>query len=154
MEYAYDSRPDWMAADDHVQREWLFEDVVAATRTAMKVRYERVVLVGKSLGTVALQHLLKKENFPRRTKAARLTPVLDDPALRRRLEESVLPSCVVIGSNDHYYDEVFLARLRNKKSMELEVIEGADHLLETDEGTLASIDIAKRVTKSFEHFSE
>ncbi len=152
VEYAYDLRPDWMAADDRVRREWLFEDVVAATRAAMKPRYERVVLVGKSLGTVALQHLLKEESLPERTRAAWLTPVLDDPALRRQLEQSSLPSFVVIGSKDHYYDEAFLAKLRNKKSVEVEVIEGADHLLETDEGTLASIDIMKRVTESFERF--
>ena len=152
VEYAYDLRPDWVTADDQVQRDWLFDDVVAATRSVTETRYERVTLIGKSMGTLALGHVLMTEKIPDRRKAVWLTPVLDDPALRRQLEESNLPSLIVIGSKDHYYDGSFLARLQNKKSFEVEVIRGADHVLETDEGTLVSIDIMKQVMSSFQRF--
>ncbi|MDG6949633.1 MAG: hypothetical protein JRM77_07295 [Nitrososphaerota archaeon] len=152
VEYAYDLQPDWVVADDQVQRDWLFDDVVAATRSAMETKYERVTLVGKSMGTIALGHVLRTEKIPDRRKAVWLTPVLDDPALRRQLVESNLPSLIVIGSKDNYYDGSFLERLQSKKSFEVEVIKGADHILETDEGTLASIDIMRQVMNSFQRF--
>ena len=152
-EYAYDKVPDWMAANDQAQKTWLFDDASAAFQVVMSRKYERVTIVGKSLGTLAMGHLLTTQKFPESAKAVWLTPVLNDNDLRGQLEAIRLPSLLVIGSKDHYYDEAFLKRLRAKKTVEVQVIEGADHILETKEGVIASVDTLKMVTESVRRFA-
>lgn len=152
VEYAYDLRSDWVESDGRARKDWLFDDAVAATKAAMGARYEQVTFVGKSLGTLAMGHLLSTQKFPDRTKAAWLTPVLSDPDLRRQLEAVRLPSLLVIGAKDHYYDEAFLRRLRANKAVEIQVIRGADHSIETEEGVLASIDNLRLVMNLFQRF--
>lgn len=152
MEYAYDLRQDWVAAEDDVQRAWLFDDAVAAANAVMGDQYERVTVIAKSLGTLALGHLLATKGVPDEAKMVWLTPVLSDTDLRNQLEHTRSPSLLVIGTNDHFYDGRFVERLRRNKAIEALEIEGADHILETSEGVVASIDILRRVTETVQRF--
>lgn len=151
-EYAYDLRGDWMASDERGQKAWLFEDATAACRSAMKHGYERVTVVGKSLGTLAMGRLFSTEGFPDKTGAVWLTPVLSDPDLRNHLEATHVPSLLLIGTNDPYYDEGFIRRLRKNPAFEIEIVDGADHSLETRDGVLPSIDILKGAMKTVQGF--
>lgn len=152
VEYAYDKRPDWGAADPREQRSWLLEDAVAAMEAAMVQQYERVTLVAKSLGTIALGHLVSSGLVPNETRAVWLTPVLSDPELRNQLETTRTPSLLVIGTLDHYYDEVFLSQLARSEMVETQIVEGGDHLLEAKGSVVDSIGILKRVTEAVLRF--
>lgn len=152
VEYAYDKRQDWGAADDRERKNWLLEDAVAAMKAAMVDQYERVTIVAKSLGTLALAHLLSTKLVPNEARSVWLTPVLSDTDLRGQLEATRAPSLLVIGSHDLYYDEVFVGQLRRNEAIETLVIEGGDHLLETRQGVVASIDVLKRVMEAVQRF--
>lgn len=152
VEYTYDGRQDWAAAGDEEQRAWLFDDVDAATKAVMDNRYERVTVIAKSLGTLALGHLLASKRVPDEAKLVWLTPVLSDPGLRSHLEGTRAPSLVVIGTNDHFYDRQFIEQLRRNEAIETLEIEGADHMLETSRSVVASVDILKCVIEAVQRF--
>lgn len=141
-----------MRSGARAQKEWLFEDAAAASKAVMDGRYEQVALIGKSLGTLAMGHLLSMEKFPDQTKGVWLTPVLSDSDLRRRLEAASVPSLLVIGTNDHYYDAAFLGGLRTKRATLVMEVDGADHSLEVEGDVIASIDVLKRVVDAVRRF--
>lgn len=152
VEYAYDLQPDWMGSGGQMQKDWLFGDSAAALEAAMDSRYEKLTLMGKSLGTLAMGHLLSALKLPDRSRCVWLTPVLSDSSLRHQLATASLPSLLVIGTNDHYYDQAFLEELRTKESIHVMEIDGADHILETKAGALDSIDVLKRVAETTMRF--
>ena len=153
VEYPYDQQPEFGDSDQQVQREWLYEDSMAALEAAEKARpYRRTTMVGKSLGTLAMGHILSTSPAPGDIRAIWMTPVLADSELRRAMEKTPNPSLVVIGSADHYYDRTFVEQLRNKAHTEVLIVEGGDHILETKDGTLRSIDILRTVVESVGRF--
>lgn len=153
VEYPYDQQPEFGDSDQEVQKEWLFADSMAALEAAEKTRpYGRTTLVGKSLGTLAMGHILSTNSAPGEVRAIWMTPVLANSDLRWVMEKTSSPSLVVIGSADHYYDRAFVEELRAKASIEVLVVEGGDHILETKDGTIQSIDILKSVVESISRF--
>jgi len=153
VEYPYDQQPEFGDSDDLVQKEWLFEDSMAALESAGDVRsYNRTTLMGKSLGTLAMAHILRARPTLGDLRAVWLTPALADSELRLVMEKATCPSLVIIGSADHYYDRPFIERVRSKASTEVLVVEGGDHILETKDGTIPSIDILKSVVESVGRF--
>jgi predicted alpha/beta hydrolase family esterase len=151
VEYPYDTLPEWGSSED--RSEWLFEDSAAAFESAAKRRsYERITLIGKSLGTIAMGKILASGSATGDVRGVWMTPVLTDPDLRQAMEEAPNPSLVIIGSADHYYDASFLERLNKKAKTTVLALQGADHLLESDEGTIRSIDILKTVMESVQRF--
>ena len=153
VEYPYDQQPEFGNSDGNLQREWLDDDSAAAVRVAEEVRpFRRITLVGKSLGTLAMGHMLLSGSTTKETRTVWMTPVLTDPDLRKAMEGAQCPSLVIIGSADHYYDRSFVERLRGKASAEVLVVEGGDHILETKDGTIRSIEILKTVVESVSRF--
>jgi predicted alpha/beta-hydrolase family hydrolase len=153
VDYPYEQQPEFGDSDEQVQKDWLFEDSAAALESAEKLRpYGRATLVGKSLGTLAMGHVLTRVPTPVDTRTVWITPVLADSGLRRAIEKATSPSLVIIGSADRYYDRSFVERLREKAATEVLVVEGGDHILETKHGTVQSIDILKMVAESVSRF--
>ncbi len=153
VEYPYDQSQEFGNSDGQVQLEWLFEDSMAALQVAEKVGpFRRTTLVAKSLGTLAMGHVLRSISTEKEIRAVWMTPVLTDPDLRQTMEEMKHRSLVVIGSANHYYDRAFLEKLGKKVGTEILTIPGADHILETEGGTVQSIDVLKTVVESVSRF--
>lgn len=153
VEYAYDLLSEWRSLDSRAHKRWLYADSSAAFQTALKQRsYKRLTLVGKSLGTQAMGHVLASEPMTQRAKALWLTPILTDPELREQLTKSVNPSLLIIGSADDYYDSQLLERLQGRVGMEVLVVPKADHVLEAGGGALKSIEILRSVMESVQRF--
>lgn len=153
VEYPYDTLPEWESSENRM--EWLFQDSAAAFASAVKRRsYGRITLIGKSLGTIAMGKILASGSAATDVRGVWMTPVLTNQDLRQVMEEARSPSLVIIGSADHYYDASFLERLRKKASTEVLVLQGADHILESKDGTIRSIDILKSVMESVQRFVE
>ena len=153
VEYPYDQQPAFGDSDHRIQKEWLFEDSRASLETAEGVRpFRRTTHIGKSLGTLAMEHKVLSGSPTVEIRTVWMTPVLTDPDLRRAMEEAQGPSLVIIGSADHYYDHSFIERLRRKSISEVLVVEGGNHILETEDGTMKSIDILKTVVESIDRF--
>jgi predicted alpha/beta-hydrolase family hydrolase len=154
VEYNYIRRPDYRALSDAEQKQWLFADVTAAGQAALTQRpYQQVTLVGKSLGTVAMSHLLAMDARLARSRAVWLTPVLRNDHVRTQIQHSGPRALVAIGTADPYYDPVYLADLQAAAKSEVVVVDGADHGLEIAGNVWQSLQILERVTRTIEAFA-
>lgn len=153
VEYTYDLLDGWRKSNSETQKKWLFADSAAAFQTACKQRsYKQITLVGKSLGTQAMGHIIASEPAARRASAVWLTPILTDPELGRQLGEFANRSLLVIGSADDYYDGDQLEKLRGRTGMEILVVPEANHMLEAGAGALHHIEILRSVMESVQKF--
>ena len=149
VEYAYDREPGYQDLPSAERIEWLASDTSAATDVALEQRpYQRVTLVGKSLGTVAMGNLLVGDSRLRSAEAIWLTPLLRNPDLRVQLEQLANPSLFVSGSADSQYDAAFAARIRKNPASRFLLLEGADHGLEVRDDALRSLQILRRITEA------
>jgi len=153
VEYHYIRRPDYRALADAEQKQWLFADVTAACQAALTQRpYQQVTLIGKSLGTVAMSHLLAMDARLARSRAVWLTPVLRNDEVRTQIQHSGPLALVAIGTADPYYDPAYLADLQTAAKSEVVVVDGADHSLEIAGDVGQSLQVLERVTRAIQTF--
>lgn len=140
VRYAYNENPDFRALPEPEQDAWLFADVAAATAAALAQRpYQRVTLVGKSLGTLAMGHLLATDSRLAGAYCVWLTPLLSDATLVAQMRQHCRRAFFVIGTADSEYDAATLAELRQATGGDALVVEGAHHGLEISDDLERSI---------------
>jgi len=153
VEYNYIRRPDYRALSDAEQKQWLFTDVTAACQAALAQRsYQQVTLVGKSLGTVAMSHLLANDARFAQSRLVWLTPVLRNDEVRVQIQHSGSRALIAIGTADPFYDPAYLADLQAAAKSEVVVVDRADHSLEIAGDVQQSLQILERVTRAIEAF--
>ena len=113
--------------------------------------YPEIFLVGKSLGTRVLTHLLNKYEQLNRTKAVYLTPVFSKEfnAATAGLKQEIL---MAIGTEDPFYNLDMIQELQSQLDFKLLVLEGADHGLEVKKDCLRSLEIMKAVCEEIQKF--
>lgn len=128
---------------------WVFEDATAACRAALAQRpYQRMTLVGKSLGTLAMAHILTTEEALPQAEAVWLTPLLWNDRLRAQILEAKPRSLFAAGTGDSHYNAGYLAELKEATEGETVVIEGANHSLEIEGDVLQSLHGLERVVRA------
>lgn len=129
VDYSY-YHTDFMQQPQDEQSQWISSDVLAACEIGIAHRsYEKITLVGKSLGTLAMGHLLSDHRFEEAT-CVWLTPILSAQWLCSRIEQLRPRSLFVIGTADQFYDPDILNDLRQVTQGQALVLEGVDHSLE------------------------
>jgi predicted alpha/beta-hydrolase family hydrolase len=153
VEYNYIRRRDYRALSDAEQKQWLFADVAAACQAALAQRsYQQVTLVGKSLGTTAMSHLLATDAQFARSRQVWLTPVLRNDEVRSQIHHSGPRALVAIGTADPFYDPAYLGDLQAAVRSEVVVVDGADHSLEIVGNVQQSLQVLERVTQAVQVF--
>jgi hypothetical protein len=153
VEYNYRNKPGFMSLPKDEWRDWLRADVEAALKVVLAQRsYERLTLIGKSLGTLAMGYLLEAGSILSDTRAVWLTPLAREEILRGQVKRYGGSSLFVIGSADHHFDETLLEELRSATKGELLVIERAEHGLEIPGDVIASLEAMKRFIRALERF--
>jgi predicted alpha/beta-hydrolase family hydrolase len=153
VEYAYSRREDFQALSPSEQERWLLADVTAACRAAIgQHRSEQVLLIGKSLGTIAMGHLLTTEPMVAHARAIWLTPLLRNDRLRAQIQRSGHRSLFVIGTADPHYHAAYLAEVQAATRGETVIIEGGDHSLEVGGDVFASLQAVEQVLRAMEAF--
>jgi hypothetical protein len=101
--------------------------------------YNRLVLVGKSIGTLALASLI---STPIAANAVTiwLTPLLGQPWLVEAAIKSHNPALFVAGTADTAFDAAALKRIQDSSGAEAILVEGANHSLEIPGEPLRSIE--------------
>jgi hypothetical protein len=128
-------------------------DTLAAAQAVLGERtYEQVTLIGKSLGTLAMGHLLRSIPSHLQVQAIWLTPLLTDPNLGAQIRHKHPRSLFIIGTEDPFYDVDALTELEKATQGETLVIPGAEHLLEVPEGTIASLHVMDQVIRAVQGF--
>ena len=152
VEYASNRRPGFRDLPEAEQLARLLADASAAYRAALARRpYREATLIGKSLGTVAMGHVLTAEAMPNRSRAVWLTPLLREGRLREQMRRFGGPSLLAIGSDDPHHDPALLDELTGA-GWETVVVNGADHSLDVAGDAVASVRAVERVVRAVGSF--
>ncbi|MHA2397235.1 MAG: hypothetical protein ACXAC0_11075 [Candidatus Thorarchaeota archaeon] len=112
VDYDYSNNPEFLNQSQTVRSDWLIEDVEAALKVITDEENQEVVcLVGKSLGTLALGHLLETREDLRDAKTIWLTPLIKNPELLEQMLAYMKDAILVIGAKDPHYDSDIIDRL-------------------------------------------
>jgi hypothetical protein len=153
LEYDYNRRKGFMTLAGEERKKWLLTDVTKACRTLLKGgSYQRITLIGKSLGTRAMGHLLTTDDQLKEANAIWLTPVLRSESLCRQIKQWGRRSLIVIGTADPHYNQVLLDEIQGATDSKMLIIEGADHSLEIGGNVLQSLEAMQRVVRAIQAF--
>lgn len=151
LEYDYSNKPDFLQLTGAERVQWLISDVTASCKVAStRRRYQKITLIGKSIGTLAMGHLLTSDTMFDNTHAIWLTPLFRNERLRKQIQQCRQKSLFVIGTADPNYDPVFLEEVAAKG--ESLVIDGADHSLEIEGDPMQSLEAMDRLIKAIKKF--
>lgn len=116
--------------------------------------YDRVTLVGKSLGAAIIAVMLTMDLGLDWVRAVYLTPPLGTPVFDPVFIETQNASYLALGGADRFYDEKVFNELKQKKVFEYTIIPGADHSLYIEGDLTATLDAHARVTEAVIAFAE
>ena len=111
-------------------------------------RYERVTLIGKSLGTLAAAHLLAHEPAAAGARVVWLTPPLAWEPVREQVTATADRSLLLVGDADALSDNAFVAAHPGAKH----VVSGGAHNLEIPGDVLGSVDALRGVVAAMREF--
>jgi hypothetical protein len=153
VEYAYPTT-DYMKRSEQEQSTWLAGDVRAACTAGLAKRgYTKITLIGKSLGTLAMGHLLEDTRFSA-AGCVWSTPILASEWLCSQIKKYRPRSLFIIGTADHFYQPAVLQELVDATQGKALVLEKVHHGLEIEgdiTGTLAAL---RRITDAIMAFVE
>lgn len=153
VEYTYNKIPDFQALADEEQDRWFYADVTAACDVALSQRrYEQVTLVGKSIGALAIGHLLTSGRRLPRVQCIWLTPLLRNERLIDQIKRVKHHALFVIGTADRSFDSAKLAEVQQATAGEVVIIEGADHGLEIAGDVIQSLRALEGVVEKMQKF--
>lgn len=153
VETTYNRLPKYATASQEEQDRWLQADSLAAFKLAFSQRsYEAVTLLGKSIGTLAVSHLIN--TLPRlpNLQCIWLTPLLRLEALCQRITKVKHRALFIIGSADPQYDPVRLEELRLSTGGETIVAQDGEHSLEVRGDLPASLRLLAQVMEGIQRF--
>jgi dienelactone hydrolase len=136
------------------QARWLAEDALSAVQAGKAQRaYQRLVLVGKSIGTLALAYLV---NAPLGAEASAiwLTPLLHQAQLVEAALRAKGPALFICGSGDPTYDAAAFQRLAKRQNATGLLIEAANHSLEIPGDLFRSLQMINHVVHGMADFLE
>lgn len=90
------------------------------------------LLVGKSLGTRSIGHLMTEHPELSGVKIILLTPILNDSRLIEAISKNTDDTLIVIGDNDPFFDREVLESLKDSGKIKCYILNGADHGLQLE----------------------
>jgi hypothetical protein len=130
------TRPDFQSLDRLEQMRWLGADALAALEAGQRQRdYNRLILIGKSIGTLTMAYLCGTEHRANLVGVAQATTIWLTPLLRQPwLVEAALqcrgPALYIAGTGDRTYDQEALQRIQDATGARALLLPGANHSLE------------------------
>lgn len=151
IEYAY-YRTAFPKQPQSEQDKWISRDVFAACEAALSQRaYDKITLIGKSIGTIAMGQLLADPRFQSAT-CVWLTPLLTVESLCSRIEQIHPRSLFIIGTADEFYKPDILKRLEQSTGGRSLVIEGVSHGLEIPGDIPNSLAALDQIVQALQEF--
>ncbi len=142
----------FQSLNQEAQSQKIITDCSAAYAAVRKQRnYTRMTLVGKSLGTLPLGHLLARQPELESTSFIWLTPLFNNEYLRKQITPIKHRALFVIGTKDLHYNTDVLNDVESKTGGESLVIEGANHSLEV-ENVAESVSVMQQYVRKLSAF--
>jgi hypothetical protein len=153
LEYAYDRRADFRALPEAERDLWFFTDMEAACDTGLAQRaYGQITLVGKSIGTLAMGHLVTTDARLQQAQCIWLTPLLRNDQLRAQIKRGKQRALFVIGAADGHYDPRYLAEVERATNGQSVVVEKAGHSLEIPGDVVQSLRALEQIMQKMISF--
>lgn len=153
INYNFVKNPQFRELPKEDQEQWMYEDVKAVVEAVLKdCEYEQCILLSKSIGTIPMAIEWTQGTFLQHSVGIWLTPLIKEDRVYQALLETELPSLYVIGDVDHHFVEERLAALEKNPFIRAVVIQKADHSLEINHDTSATIDTMKEIMEHVEDF--
>lgn len=139
VNYRYPDSAAFIGASELEKGVWLKADAEAIMSTIFGLRGMcRLVIVGKSIGTALMAHLVPQLSYHHTAQLVWLTPLLKGSSEFLRMPECRQASFLAIGTADPGYDADVVARLADQ-GQTVQVFEGLDHGLEKPGSVSASV---------------
>ncbi len=101
VDYRYLENEEYLNSSSYEKRQWLIKDVEAVIETVIaKQKYERIILIGKSIGTIALGEILLSNTNLIDSEVIWLTPLLKDEELTEKIIKIINRSLLILGTED------------------------------------------------------
>jgi len=153
VDYDYSNNPKFLKQSLRNQSDWLIGDVEAALKfVTQEEKQEVVCLTGKSLGTIALGHLLETYENLRDAKTIWLTPLIKNPELMEQMLSYMKNAIMVIGTSDSHYDLEIIDRLNASTHLGGIVVDGANHSLEIEGDVTRSLRVLMQIVSIIQQF--
>jgi len=153
VDYDYSNNSEFMKQSQRTKSEWLIEDVESALSAITENDKQKVVcLTGKSLGTLALGHLLETYEKLRDAKTIWLTPLIRNPELLEQMLAYMKDAVMVIGTKDSQYDRDIVDRLNASTQLSGIIIDGANHSLEIEGDVTQSLRVLMQIVAILQQF--
>ncbi|MEJ6393708.1 alpha/beta family hydrolase [Gymnodinialimonas sp. 2305UL16-5] len=147
--FTYDDDPQFMKAEDGLQFDQLAadgRDIIDALLSRQP--YDRVWIIGKSLGTLSMGGVLSEGHYsPQQVHAIWLTPGLIETPLLDQLLAQPYPSLAILGTEDSSCRADIVDRLSASAHIAFHSISGADHAFGHADGPKASQDAVDQATR-------
>jgi hypothetical protein len=152
------TRPEFQSSSEGTA--WMAADAEAALRAGLAAgEYQQLHLVGKSIGTASLAHLLSLSTSGSASGKAVagaslvwLTPLLGQEALVLAASRHRGRSLFISGSQDFAYDSAALQRICQASGAQSMIVEGGDHSLENKANLPQSLQLMQQVMQRIEDF--
>jgi hypothetical protein len=130
----------------------IMEECTQAVETLLAEReYQRLVLLGKSLGAALVALLCQQLSLPEWTRSIYLTPPLG-PMFNPVFLETSQEACIVLGTGDRFFEQDLLLELTSRKGVRVLRIEGADHSMNMPGALGKSLEIIEQVSSGIVDF--
>jgi hypothetical protein len=124
------NRPDFESASPIARAQWIGSDALVSLQAGQSQQsYERVVLVGKSIGTLAMGFLLAG-GAALQAATIWLTPLLHQPLLVQAACLCSGPALFAVGEADGTYDANAIRQIQQATRAQVVVLADANHSLE------------------------
>lgn len=146
------TQPEYQSASQSEQADWLTSDAQTALRTGKaQGNYKRLILVGKSIGTLALAHLISTP-LGEGAITIWLTPLLRQQSLVSAALLFKGPALYVAGTGDPIFASGPMQRIQDATGAEVLIVEGADHSMEIPGDPFQSIQVMERILRGISAF--
>lgn len=153
VNYRYNDNEDFYKTSHEEKRNWIRADVIASIETILREReFEEIILVCKSIGTIAGIESLKTIKELKNAKIIWLTPLTHIDEIVNDLNEIGNESLLIIGTNDPCYVQENVDLISVKQNYKNIIIPNADHSLEVSGDIQQSIKIIEGIVKEIQNF--
>ncbi len=139
--------------------EWMFADALAGLQAGLaQTAYQKLVLVGKSIGTLGMALLLSRDRdsgadpLLSRSVTVWITPLLHETVVVEAALGCAAPSFFMAGTADSTYDPATLAYIQKKTGAQAWLAEKANHSLELADDPLASLELLTQGMRALSTF--
>jgi dienelactone hydrolase len=146
------TRPDFQSLDRMEQMRWLGNDAQAALKAGQSQRdYRRLILIGKSIGTLTLAYLVSLGGYAQAT-TIWLTPLLRQPWLVEAALQCRGRALFIAGTGDRTYDSEALQRIQDATGARTLLLPGANHSLEITGDLQQSLKFMQEIVQTIGDF--